>query len=176
MMELIDSITVGSGGIAQIDLVSIPADFTDLVIVASLRSEYPTTTAALNLRINNQVSGVYSGRMLYGTGSSATSGSHTNSYALDPSIYIPGSTSTANTFGNTLVYLPNYTSGNTKRLYIDTVGEGNITNTYAGIYAGSWNNTAAITQVNFITNGDFEQYSTVYLYGITKGTGGATAS
>lgn len=175
-MELIASVTVGSGGTAQIDLTSIPGTYTDLLVLASVRSEYPTTTAAINVRLNGQVAGVYSGRSLYGNGSSASTTSHTNSYALDPSIYIPGSSSTSNTYGNVLIYLPNYANGANKKLYADIAGENNTTAAYCGIYAGSWNNTAAITQINLLTNGDFEQYSTVYLYGITKGSGGATAS
>ncbi len=175
-MELIQTVTVGSGGVAQIDITSIPATYTDLLLLCSIRSEYPTTTAALNFRLNGQVSNVYTGRRLVGSGSSAYSGSQTNAYAFDPDIYIPGSSSTSNTFANVAIYLPNYTNSSNKTVSVDMVGEGNITNTYQGIFAGLWNNTAAITEINLLTNGDFEQYSTASLYGILKGSGGATVS
>jgi hypothetical protein len=175
-MELITTTIVGAGGTAQIDLTSIPGTYTDLLLLASLRSEYPTTTAALNVRLNGQVSNVYTGRMIYGNGSSASPGSQTNAYAFDPSIYIQGSSSTSNTFANVAIRIPNYSTSNYKLLTWEAMGEQNGTSAYHGFFSGYWNNTAAITEINLLTNGDFEQYSSVSLYGILKGSGGATVS
>lgn len=175
-MQLISSATVGAGGAAQIDITSIPGTFTDLLLVASARSDFATTTAAFNIRLNNQVAAVYNGTRLYGTGSSVVAGSQSSAFAFETEVYIPGSSSTASTFANIAIHLPNYTSSTNKVMAVEMVGEGNITNTYHGFFAGRWNNTAAITQINLLTNGNFVQNSTVYLYGILKGSGGATAS
>jgi hypothetical protein len=53
-------------------------------------------------------------------------------------------TATANTFGNTEFYIPNYTSSNYKSFSVDGVTENNATAAFA-LYAGLWSNTAAIT-------------------------------
>lgn len=175
-MELISTTTVGAGGISQINITSIPATFTDILVLASVRSDYATTTAPFNMRLNNTVAAQYNSRQLYGNGSSATSGSYSNRYAMENDIYIPGSSSTTNTFANVAIYIPNYAGSAYKTVSWDAVGEGNITGAYQGILAGIWNNTAAITEVNFVGAGNFVQYSTVSIYGILKGSGGATVS
>jgi hypothetical protein len=80
---------------------------------------------------------------------------------------IPAATSTANTFGNVAIYIPNYTSSNNKSISVDGVGENNATTAFADLYAGLWANSSAITSItlyNIIS--DFAEFSTATLYGI----------
>ena len=80
-------------------------------------------------------------------------------------------TGTANTYGNSNIYIANYTSSANKSFLIDTVTESETSGagTPAGMLLGSgiWSNSAAITSISFgIEVGDFVSPSTFYLYGI----------
>lgn len=173
-MTLISTVTVGSGGASTIDFTSIPQTYTDLFILLSTR----TTNAAVNdnpvIRFNGSTSS-YSARRLYGFGSGSGS---SDSLSIIPVGNNTGNNSTSNTFGNSAVYVPNYTGSTNKSVTSDGVSEYNGTAAAMSIVAGLWSNTAAITQITFVseTASNFMQYSTASLYGILKGSGGATVS
>jgi len=155
----IASVTVGSGGASSIDFSSVPSTYTDLVIKVSARDT--TANGEFYLRFNSSTTN-YSDRWLYGTGTAASSTTNTK---LD--FFLASSGYTANTFGNTEIYVPNYTSSNYKSVSGDSVQENNATASYTLLEAGLWSDTAAITSVNLIpAGGTFAQYSTATLYGI----------
>ena len=170
---------VGSGGASNIQFLnvgSIPSTYTDLAILLSVRTGTTSGAAEMVMRFNNSNSG-YSDRFLSGSGSSASSGS--NGYGTDE-IYIgPSNSPTADTFANTLIYIPNYASSNNKSVSIDSVGEANQTAAIQIIIAGLWSNSAAITEIDLFptTASLILQYSSATLYGITKGSSnGVTVS
>jgi hypothetical protein len=167
-MTLISSVTVGSGGAASIDFSSIPATFTDLCLKVSVRNTGAYPYDYIFLRFNGSSAASYSSRMLQGDGSSASS----NSYSSETYIrvgYQDAGNNTANTFGNTEIYIPNYTSSNNKSTSSDSVQENNATASNVVLVAGLWSNTAAINQVTLLPSvASFAQYSTAYLYGISK--------
>ena len=166
--ELIASTTLGSAA-ANIEFTSIPATFTDLLVVASLRNT--ATNAGVAIRINSDTGANYSYRGLYGTGSSAGSfvaGSNTYAFAV-----LLGTESTANVFGNTHIYIPNYAGSTNKSLFIESTAENNGTTSYIGDTAALWSNTAAITALRLLsdpgaTAANLAANSSAYLYGITK--------
>ena len=150
---------MGSGGAASMDFTSIPATYTDLTLKVSARN----TTATLDCYINFNGSNTnLSRRVLYGNGSSATSGSGSDGYV----IWLSQSTDTASTFGNAEIYIPNYAGSTNKSFCADSVTENNSTQAYQFFQAGLWSNTAAITQVTLYSGSTFAQYSTATLYGI----------
>ena len=155
----IATVTVGSGGAANIQFTSIAASWTDLLIKISGRSD------ANNVGIDIALNGVttnQSYRRLRGDGSAASSTTLTALRVINGY-----STATANTFGNTEVYIPNYAGSTNKSLSADGVNENNATEAYADLGAGLWSNTAAITSITLTPNlGNFAQYSTATLYGI----------
>jgi len=179
-MELITSVTVGSGGAASVTLPAtgtIPSTYTDLKVVYSARVTQASIAVGIAFTFNSSTSN-FSSKILYGSGSSAVSVSSTR-YAGS----VPGSTATASTFSNNEVYIPNYTSSNFKSYSIDSVTENNATESYAYIAAGLWSDTAALTSLTLTPdNGNFVEGSTFYLYGIsnvtstTKATGGIVSS
>lgn len=173
-MELIQTVTVGSGGATSISFSSIPATFTDIVLVYSLRGSASSTDDNVYLTVNGSVTNI-NGRYLYGNGSSAASDNWANYNLID---YIPGNTTTSNTFGNGSVYFPNYGGSTNKSFSVDSVGENNATAARQSLIAGLVNTTSAITSLSIKPNGTntFMQYSTASLYGILKGSGGATVS
>jgi hypothetical protein len=165
--SLITSSTVGAGGAASIDFTGIPSIYTDLCVIASLRSAEVLSRSDLRLRFNSSTSG-YTGREVRGFDSSSV-GSTTSTATYFDCARIPASQATANIFGNAVIYIPNYASSNNKSFSVDDVTENNSSSSYyLSLSAGLWSNTAAITAVNIFTNANLAQYSTAYLYGIIK--------
>jgi len=164
--EAIATVTVGSGGAANIEFTSIAADWTDLVIKYSLRSDQNNDYGYALLTVNSSGSN-YSARILYADSNSAGS---TTSLGGAGNLTV-GNNSTANTFSNGEAYLPNYASSNNKSMSFDAVTEKNAS-TNVGLYltASLWSDTTAITSVKLALNGagNFVQYSTATLYGISN--------
>ena len=158
---LIASVTVGSGGAANMEFTSIPATYTDLVLKVSPRisSTNGTVYVDYNSSTSNQ-----SWNRLYN--SSGSVGGDTGSRQ-----YITAVTSdyTANTFGSTEIYIPNYASSSNKSSSVDTVQENNSSTNLQALVANLWSNSAAITAIRIVPfSGTFVQYSTAYLYGISN--------
>jgi hypothetical protein len=160
--EVISSVTVGSGGQAAIEFTSIPSTYTDLLVKISGRSALSALGDNATVSFNNSTAN-QSQRSLYTeVTASATSYTYTTFY-----IWLPGSTATASTFGNTEIYIPNYAGSNNKSFSGDSVGENNGTRNDMALNASLWSNTSAITSVKVTSNGgNFVQYSTAVLYGI----------
>ena len=165
-MTLIETKTLGTAT-ASIEFTSIPQDATDLYFLLSLRSTGDFDF--IPITFNGSTTG-FSARSLQGTGTGVLSTTTTNflEIATNPS------SATANTFANTLLYIPNYAGSTNKSFSVDTVFENNATLARQSIQAGLWSNTAAITSVNFTCGGSstFVANSTISLYKITKGTDG----
>jgi hypothetical protein len=162
---LISSVTVGSGGAANIDFTSIPSTYTDLLIKLSGRNS-ASGDDRFTIQFNNSSSNLSQLR-LYGEGTNVNS--DTPAGAIQPTGIVQDSY-TANTFGNTEIYIPNYASSNYKSLSVDAITENNATTAYAMFVAGLWSDSAAITSVKLtpMSSGSFKQYSTAYLYGISN--------
>jgi hypothetical protein len=164
---LISSVTVGSGGAADMEFTSIPATYTDLVVKLSLRSSDDNTIT--KFQFNNDTSTAnYSQRRLYGSGSTVASDTNTALGYFSP-IAVTKSSYTASTFSNVELYIPNYTSSNNKSVSFDAVTENNATESWATFTAGLWSQTSAITSIKILPNTtNLAQYSTAYLYGISN--------
>lgn len=165
-MQPIYTQTVGSGGAASITFNNIPQTFTDLKVVCSTRQTGSANSANAVLYLNGDTS-LGSFTLLYGTGS--TTGSTRASGYIDAIVSNAG-TSTASTFGSAELYIPNYTVSNFKSIISDTFFENNAAGADQQLRAILWRSTSAITQIGLTAiNGNFAQYSTFTLYGITKG-------
>lgn len=161
----IASVTVGSGGAANIDFTSIPGTYTDLVLFHSIRTSRSAYHESIKLSFNGSTSS-QTNRRVYGDGSTVGATSDTLMYGGQAS----AATSTSNTFGNSIIYIPEYTSSNNKSSIEDGVSENNATNALADINSNLWSNTSAITQITLTpeNSGTIQQYSTATLYGISK--------
>ena len=164
---LIASSIVGSGGASTIDFTSIPSTYTDLMVVLSARSTrnlYEWDDIRQNIN-SSGVSTSITAVNVYGTGSAT--GSNTG---VGTAAGIANTDNvTANSFSSVSIYYPNYTSSNNKSISVDAVSENNATSALAILTATLWSNTAAITSLSFsCANGNFKQYSTAYLYGISN--------
>ena len=163
----IATVTVGSGGAADITFSSIPATYTDLNLVYSLRSSASGGWQTVLTEINSTTTG-YTSRTLVGydggTVASLVSTSNTG-LVYHYSTY---SSATASTFGTGSLYFPNYTSSNNKSVSMDSVTESNSSIAIEALTAGLWANSNAITQLKLTpgAGGNWVQYSTATLYGI----------
>ena len=136
-------------------------NFKDLKIVLSVRTNRAAGVDDTVISFNTS-SAAFTNRYLLGDGASTSSG--TNSYY----ILTNGATSTASTFSNHEVYIPNYTGSNYKSFSVSSVSEDNNASAYNLLTAGLWSQTAAITSISLApTYGTgFDTNSTFYLYGI----------
>lgn len=170
-MSFIATATV-TGSPADISLTAIPQIYTDLQI---LISAIPRTTAnpnALGLGFNGYASTSNSLRALRGNGSSVSSFTDTSPIA--------GDLQQVTNFANSItVYIPNYATSGVKCFSSDSVTENTGATAYASIRAGKFTVADPITSIQF---GDFSAGgglgvgTTVWLYGILKGSGGASVS
>lgn len=166
----ISTYSVGSGGISSVSFLNIPQTYTDLVLKVSARGASNFNPRNFYLNFNSDTGNNYPFRFLYGNGSSAGSSNSTSEGFTSTAWvgYIPGNTATATTFGNTEIYIPNYTGSAYKSISSDSVTENNATAAYASIHAAIWNSTSAITSIQLTCSNseNFAQYSTFHLYGI----------
>lgn len=166
---LIEKAIVGSGGTAYIQFNSIPATYKDLVIKMSLRQDASSDGYQLGVRFNSSTSG-YSRTGFYGNGSvSDTAGGSSETFARFG--FNQSSTFTASTFGSYEMYVSNYASSSTYKLFLtDSVTESNSGSFYAqGIWTGLWGNNSAITSIllqDLSGSTNFVENSVAYLYGI----------
>lgn len=171
-MELIQTIDVGVGGSASITFSSIPQTYTDLYLVLSART---TTGAGLDtpyLTINSVSCAGY--RLEGSGGSGAAKGYSSSNQSVG---YVNGSGSTSNCFSNASILISNYTLSATKLVTMETAMEQNSSAAYSVLVGAICSNTSPATTVSITGGGgNFMQYTTASLYGILKGSGGATVS
>lgn len=159
-------VTVGAGGAATIDFNNIPQNYTDLTILGSLRGAATSDFPAVVMQFNGSNT-AYSGRGILGSGSAVSSFTEGSTFARIGNV--PGSVQTASTFGNFLVYIPNYTSSSSKSISIDSVSESNTTAAFSNFMANLWSNTSAITSISMQVQAgvsNLAQHSSATLYGI----------
>jgi hypothetical protein len=164
--EAIATVTVGSGGAANIEFTSIPATYTDLLIKLSVRTS--ASANAQNTALNLSINGVTTNRSWRRIdGYSGTTVDSTNGTSALVGT-LGGSLVTANTFASNELYIPNYAGSNNKSFSAETASEDNsATSNDLELLAGLWSNSAAITSLTFSAgSGNFVQYSTATLYGI----------
>ena len=160
--NLISSVTVGSGGQANIEFTNIPDTYTDLVLKVSSRSTNTNANSGYYYDVTfNNTSANRSGIYLLRADNAVQSASYTLWGTSSPSDF------TASTFSNGELYIPNYAGSKHKSAQLDSVNENNSTTQRIVMSVGLWSDTAAITSIKLAqAGGNFAQYSTAYLYGI----------
>ena len=168
-MTLIASVNIGAGGSSTLSFTSIPQTYTDLLFIFSTRTAQNGTNSDTRVTLNGTNTGINCKGIDQRT-AGPYSWSYSNAwYGISAS---NGSTSTANTFSNCQVYLPNYTNTTANKSgSFDFVRESNDANggsAYDGFRAGIYTSNSAITSVGVENDGNnnYLQYTTAYLYGI----------
>ena len=151
---------------ASVTFDNIPqSGYTDLKLVASVRDDFASVSVNLGMRINGSSTGL-AGRVLFGTGSSASSTTVTDGIG-----YTVGTSGTANTYSSTEIYIPNYrVTGQNKSYSANSAAESNTTTVYMQMLAGLWSNNAAITSITLYPQNATNMVagSTFSLYGLAQ--------
>lgn len=153
--DKIDKATA-TGSESTISFTSIPATYTDLVLVFN---GYTNAQAACNLRFNNDSGINYSQTRLLGSGSAATSDRDTSIAQINAFV----STSTSNNI-NEIIQIQNYSNATT---YKTALLRWNNPASYVAAIVGLWRSTSAINRVDMIlSTSTYAAGSTFTLYGI----------
>lgn len=158
-MDLVSTVTVGSGGASSLQFTNIPQTGKDLLLVFSLRDNTSAVYVDLTININGSGS---TRRFLIGFGSSVGNNTGLSNY---PYGQMNAADSTANTFGSGRLFIANYTtSGAAKRFSLDTVTENNNVSAHTQITAGVTSSTNAITSLEILAWNSIVQHSSASLY------------
>jgi hypothetical protein len=173
--EPIATSTLGSSA-SSVTFSSIAGTYTDLVLVASIRSD-TVTYNNMNfpiLRFNgDSTSGLYSVTSLYsrdtGGGDTANSGRASGQNEINFGGVVTTSMS-ASTFSPWIAHFLNYSNTTTYKTVLNRIASVSNLTTSDGASAGVglWKNTAAITSISLTatSSGNFVTGSTFTLYGI----------
>jgi len=165
--ESIASTTVGSGGSANVEFTSIPADYTHLQVRMIVRTNEANTQQNFSLQINSDTGNNYSWHRIYGSGSAAAADatSSTSFIMLDRTA---GNNATASIFGAVVLDILDYKNTNKYKTTRMLGGvDLNASGGYMMFSSGLWQSTSAITSLKiFPSTGNWVQYSQFALYGI----------
>lgn len=162
MYELIEHKKLDAAA-ASITFSNIPQIYTDLKLVASLRTSATGNWSYGFVRPNGDAANS-TGRFLYGDGSSA--GSLTYNTA---DFWMSTSSNTANTFGNIEWDFPNYRANAPKSFSGNFVTENNSSTALQVIASLLWNVNDPITSLQLVDGeGNFAQFSSATLYGVNR--------
>lgn len=178
--SLISTTTVGAGGVSSVTFSSIPATYTDLVLLVSAKyNNAGWDQDFLSVQFNSDTGSNYTHGFLQDDGFSFFGKSYSSPAARINLGYIPGGNTGANFMSNMRIEIPYYATSNAKVIQSEWgwLRDGNYQSAN-GINGGGWTNTNAITSLTFLSPSSLTiaQYSMFSLYGRTKGNGGATVS
>ena len=170
--ESIATVTVGSGGAADVEFTSIPGTYKHLQIRYIARATTASGAAAYNwgyLRVNGN-SANYATHYLFGEGSSVSAGAETgNQFNY---MYTTSNNATSNTFAVAVIDILDYANTDKNKTFRYLGGwDVNGAGGYSMYQSGLWANTSAITSIKFQglqSSGNFAQYSHFALYGIKE--------
>jgi len=155
--------SISTYGVASYEFTSIPATYTDLMIMTSIRTNLSDTHEGLELEFNS-TNANRTDRRIYANITTAYTDTGSVMYAGRAS----AANNTANCFGSTLTYITNYTTTKVKMSHGFGGSQSNSTSKLMDIMVNAWNDTATITSIKIKpdSGGTIQQYSTADLYGI----------
>jgi hypothetical protein len=171
----LSTVTVGSGGAANVEFTSIPATYTHLQIRGITQSNRATFSRdEFAMTFNSDTGTNYSWHSIYGSGTSASSQKETTINRILGQDCVGAN----GWWGNAVIDILDYANTNKNKTVrflagLDTNNAGVDGYNGALVFtSGNWRNTNAITSIKFApTSGtQFNQYSHFALYGI-KGAG-----
>lgn len=163
------STTTLTGNQLQIDLTSIPSDYTHLQLRMFLRNSEATTDSATTFRLNDDSSSNYSQHYFRGTGASVFAGAAT-SQTKGLAGWNPGSSSNASVFGGTIIDILDYKDTNKYKTIRGLSCYDNNGSGHCWVFSSAWLSTSAVTKISLTGDNqagrNFVQYSRFDLYGI----------
>jgi hypothetical protein len=165
---LISSNVLGSTA-ASVTFSSITSAYTDLTLLASIRTDRGSGIATDNIRLtlNGDSSAIYSSTAISGNGTAANRFRTTATSGTIVGV-ADASGATANTFASYELYIPNYTSTINKQMSNLLMQENNLSEAFIQNYATLYPNSTAISSITLtpVTGPNLIAGSSFYLYGI----------
>lgn len=159
--DSIATTTVGSGGASSVTFSSIPSTYTHLQI----RYSGNAGSNDIFFRLNGDTGSNYIRHYLYGGGGSAAAGA--SLAQTSGSLGYGPVTADTNILGGSVFDLLDYTNTNKYKTTRSLTGFDSNGSGLLVLYSGLWLNTAAVTSITVLPNtGNFNQYTSVALYGI----------
>jgi hypothetical protein len=158
--EVISTQTLGSA-VETVTLSSIPATYTDLVVVINAQA---STQSDLYLTFNGDTSALYSNTTIFGNGTSIGTTRNSRGNAYMTLTYYGAVTTTAGNSVHT-INIMNYANTTTNKIVFTRA---NAASSGVDASIGLWGSTAAITSITFDipSTRTFSTGSTFTLYGI----------
>jgi hypothetical protein len=168
--ESIATVTVGSGGAANIEFTSIPSTYTHLQIRGIVKwSDTSDDRTLVQVQYNSDTGSNYARHLVGGNGSGAFADGVASTTARAGARLISSNASYANMFTSYVMDILDYANTN-KYKSTKTLGGFNTNGgSFQEIVLGSflWQNTAAISTIKLLPgSANFTQYSQLALYGI----------
>jgi len=161
--EKIATNTLANATTSSVIFSSISSAYTDLVAVINTGGT-TSNLSSLQMRVNSDSGSNYSTTVLYGTGTSATSGGYTGQTKMLIGNIVNALPQNVNS--NCVVQVQNYSNATT---YKTALARYNDSSRDVNTTVSLWRNTAAITTIEFLTPlSFFANGSTFTLYGILK--------
>jgi hypothetical protein len=153
--------TVGSGGAANIEFTSIPQNYTHLQIRGISKH---VTEGNDYMQFNSDTGSNYSWHELWGDGATAFSSPGSTQSFMKVNY---GFTDTS-VFGEAVIDILDYKNTNKFKTIRTLTGATNNSSAYVLLRSGNWRSTNAITSIKiYPASGNFSQYSSYSLYGVT---------
>ena len=170
---VINHTELGAGAAELVDVTSIPSSYDHLYAVLSPRGDDAGTIVSFRVQLNGETANTnYSYTNFYTQSATISEEQSTTQPTVAAYPRMPAASATADTFGSTTMWIPNYANTvNFKQALTMNAAENASTSTsafYLYVIAGLWSNQAAIDRITITaSSGNFVQYSTFTLYGVT---------
>ena len=165
--ESIATVSVGSGGAANVEFTSIPATFTHLQIRGIAKDDNTGSLDNLQMQFNGDTAANYKSHFLYGTGSVVGAGVAGSDSLMLAARVTGGNASYANIFGVFVIDILDYALTSKYKTIRNLIGNDRNGGGTTGVYSNLWRNSAAISSITLTPDsGNWVQYSHFALYGI----------
>jgi|TARA_B110001454_G_scaffold64478_1_gene62607 hypothetical protein len=171
VFTVIDHTELGAAA-ASYNVTSISASYDHLMLEVSARTDHSSIWDDHWLTINGDSGSNYSSTQLYAVSATVYSNRNTGATKIE-NLIVGGTPLTADTFCTMELWVPNYanTTGFKQVLAQCAMADASATDATWKVAAtgGLWDSTAAINQITLTpkSGGDYIQYSTFTLYGVT---------
>ena len=164
--ESIATVTVGSGGAANVEFTTIPGTYQHLQVRYIARGTNAAVDVEHQCQINGATGSVYSYHIVYGDGASAGAAASSSNTKIVLNDFF-GSTALASTYGVGVMDILDYANTNKYKTTRTLIGRDRNGAGIMLLHSGLYQSTNAITSLKFYpSTGNFEQYTHFALYGI----------
>lgn len=151
---------------------SIPGTFSDLLIIASFRTQASGGGSfdQIFMKLNNTSSSLLSYTLLTSNNPNTIDSGQSRTQTEHNFGRSPVATSGVGRFSTARIFIPNYAGSNFKQYRTEQSVMYDGTNYHSSLHSGFWRNTSAISRIDFRNDNatSFSMGTTVTLYGITK--------